>query len=395
VQKRATGGLAEIGETRQLVPDSPDSLAAATPVDRVASPANDVNSSSTRWKDVRILEVGDRSLFAETFPQNTLQLWTGLHKIPPAPGRRNFGLAEAVMLLRALRSKAYDLIVCYPPPDKPLGIRTLFRLLGRKGLAVLPALFRGVASEFLRLPTNTPIAVLDTEDCGLVERHNFPLLFRCRTYFKRELPPDHWKAFVKTAHPHVPTARVRRSRAFREGVEKMRPFALGISEAKLCMIGEAEHDKTVDVFFAGALENSAVRETGVSQIRLLASQGYTVDIAGTDLSQEEYFARCSRAWLTWSPEGYGWDCFRHYEAAACRSVPIISQATIHRYEPLRHGVHCYYYDVEGDDLRTVIVNALADRRRLAMLACNARDHVLRHHTHLKLCEYVLETVLGG
>ena len=376
------------------MPDSRESLAGASPGERAASPPNNIDTSFARWKDVRILEIGDRSLFAETLPQNTLLLWTGLHKIPAAPGRMNFGPSQAFMLMRALRNGSYDLIVCYPPPDNPLGIGTLFRLLGRKGPALLPALFRGCVPEFLRLPTNTPIAVLDTEDWTLVERHNFHLLYRCRAYFKRELPPDHWKAFVKTAHPHVPTARVRRNRALREGVSKMRPLALGISETKLSMIGDAKRDKTVDVFFAGALENSTVRETGVSQLKCLQDQGYRVDIAGSGLSQEEYFARCSRAWLTWSPEGYGWDCFRHYEAAACESVPVISQTTIHRHEPMRHGVHCFYYDVEGDDLQNVIVNALADKQRLAAIACNARDHVLRHHTHSKLCEYILESVLG-
>jgi hypothetical protein len=350
---------------------------------------------ATHWKDIRILEVGDRSLFAETLPHNTLLLWTGLHKIPTTPGRRNFGPAEVLTLMRALRRGEFDLVVCYPPPDSPLGLRTLFRLLGRRGPALLAALFRGCATEFLRLPTNTPLAVLDTEDCALVERHNFGLLYRCQTYFKRELPPDPWKAFVKTAHPHVPTARVRRSRALQEGVAKMRPLSLGISEARLRMIGEPKAEKSSDVFFAGAIGNSHIRETGVRQLELLQNLGYKIDLAGTDLGQREYFERCSRAWLTWSPEGYGWDCFRHYEAAACGSVPVISRATIHCHAPLRHGEHCFYYDVEGDSLQSVIRDALADRPGLNAMACAAREHVIRHHTHAKLCEYILETVLGG
>ena len=347
-----------------------------------------------RWQRLKILEIGDRSLFADNFPENTLQLWTGARKIAAGPHRRNFGPGESIMLLRALRDARFDLIVCYPPLDDPLSLRSLFRLLGRAGPRFPSALFRGCAVKFLRAGTATPLVVLDTEDSAPVERHNFFLLPLCRIYYKRELPPDHWKVFVKTAHPHIPTARVRRSRRLRDAVAKMRPLSLGISEEKVRLTQGLDPEKTTDIFFAGALSNSHVRSQGLRQLERLREQGCRVDIAGTDLPQAEYFARCARAWLTWSPEGYGWDCFRHYEAGACGSVPVISQPTIFRHEPLREGVHCFYYDTEGDGLETVVRKALSDKEQLATMARAAREHVLRHHTQRRLCEYVLDTSLG-
>lgn len=346
------------------------------------------------WDDVRILEVGDRALFAGAFPRNTTLFWTGVRPIAAGPGRRNFGFGAVGTLLRAVRGGEFDVIVCYPPLDDPFGTRFLMRLLGRYFVFFPPALLRGCGVLFLRLGAKTPLAVLDTEDGSSVERHNFWLFSRCRAYFKRELPPDVGKVFVKTAHPHVPTARVRRGRFFQEAVGKLRPLSLGVGDEKARRMAALGGEKTADVFFAGALGNSTIRTRGAERLRALGGRGVRVDLAGADLTPDEYAARCAGAWLTWSPEGLGWDCFRHYEAAACGSVPLISQPTIFRCRPLQHGVHCFYYDVEGDGLERAIVEALGDKGRLAEMARAAREFVLRHHTHRALCEYVLEVTLN-
>ena len=71
-------------------------------------------------------------------------------------------------------------------------------------------------SQMLRLPIHAPIAVLDTEDYpGHQNRPPF-LLSRCRLYFKRELPPDHWRLFMGTAHPNLPSRRFRQQPRYRE-----------------------------------------------------------------------------------------------------------------------------------------------------------------------------------
>ncbi len=346
-----------------------------------------------RLDELRILEIGDRSLFSCTFPDNTLLLWTGIRKIPSAPGRRNFSIGTAWLLLKALRKGSFDLIICYPPLYNPLGLSWNMRLIGRYLLLFPSHLFRSCGVLFLRLTTKTPIAALDTEDTIAVNRHNFFLFPKCRVYFKRELPTDFWKVFYKTAHPNLPTARFRQSRFHRQCIDKLRPISLGISEEKVQQIAELSPAKSFDVFFAGKLTTSHLRALGAEQLLALRAEGYTIDLAEPDLSQAEYFARCARAWLTWSPEGYGWDCFRHYEAAVCGSVPVINNPTIYRYEPLLNGIHCIYYDVEGDGLKRAIVQALSDKRRLATMAQAARDHVLSHHTHRRLCEHIIETAL--
>ncbi|MDQ4061212.1 MAG: glycosyltransferase [Pseudomonadota bacterium] len=364
------------------------------PANHVPAAEPSPRQATARFGEIRVLEIGDRWLFAEAMPANTLLLWTGIRPLPATEGRMNFGLRAARLLLAALRRGGFDLIVCHVPNYHPLGWRWIGRLISLYVILFPLHVLRTSGVLFLKLPTRTPIAVVDTEDHTAVNRHNFFLFPKCRAFFKRELPADHWKVFLKTAHPNLPTPRLRRRRFYREAVEKLRPISLGISEAKLARVPAAAEEKTVDVFFAGSTANSLVRARGMEQLLALRREGYVVDIADAKMTLEEYFARCARAWLTWSPEGYGWECFRHYEAAACRSVPVINQPSIYRYRPLLNGVHCVHYDVEEDGLRKAVIEALQDKPRLAAMAEAAREHVLRHHAQRRLCDYILETSLG-
>jgi len=149
-------------------------------------------------------------------------------------------------------------------------------------------------------------------------------------------------------------------------------------------------DKDIDVFFAGAV-NSIPRARGLDTLRALARDGYRVDIHPGGLSKRDYLDRCARSWLTLSPEGYGWECFRHYEASLCRSVPVLSPPGILRHQPLISGQHAIYYAAEGDGLRDAIVAALADKETLQRMAAAAREHVLRHHTHACIVAHIVET----
>jgi Glycosyl transferases group 1 len=71
------------------------------------------------------------------------------------------------------------------------------------------------------------------------------------------------------------------------------------------------------------------------------------------------------------------------------SVPVINFPTIQRFAPLIHGVHCFYYAVEGDDLFQIIRAALTAKYRLKEMAAAAREHVLTHHTPNRVGDYIL------
>jgi hypothetical protein len=71
----------------------------------------------------------------------------------------------------------------------------------------------------------------------------------------------------------------------------------------------------------------------------------------------------------------------------------MNQPGIFRYRPLLERVHAVYYPVEGNGLRDALDSALADKPTLAAMAAAARAHVLAHHTHARVVEYILDTAL--
>jgi hypothetical protein len=111
------------------------------------------------------------------------------------------------------------------------------------------------------------------------------------------------------------------------------------------------------------------------------------------LEYQEYLQRLAQAWLVWSPEGYGWDCYRHYEAAFAGSVPVINTPDPHRVRPYEDGTECFYYQPENDGLQQVIVEALNDKMRLRAMAERARIRVLTRYTRQALVASMQTVIL--
>jgi hypothetical protein len=341
---------------------------------------------------LRIVEIGTPHM-AAAFPEQT-------RSFAPRPVARDSGLTKLSVpklatINRALRAPDLSLIVTAPtqlsPWQSTLFMRALF---DRRAWLGYPRFGPVLAPHLLRLPLNAPIAVIDTSDFPYINRADLFLLSRCRFYFKRELPPDRWRLFTKTAHGELPTRRFRRQSRLRHLIDKIRPISLGLP-AVAQYLPQTELDKTADVFVSvGGDDTSTVRNAGLSELIALRERGLRIDIAEGRLPREEFYRRCAQASIVWSPEGLGWDCFRHYEALACTSVPLINQPIIERHRPLLDGVHALYYDPEPGRLTAAIETALADKDRLQGIARAGKAHVLAHHTMTAIARYVVETTLG-
>jgi glycosyltransferase involved in cell wall biosynthesis len=346
---------------------------------------------------MRIIEIGGRPYFKSVFPDETIHFSTShtAGKHDPAGGHYALSLRTLPVLHRTLREPA-DLIVCQATFFSPWHWQCLVRaLFDRRALRGNIPLLRAWGPQLLRFPLRAPLAVLDLQDSPIIHRSNFFLLDRCRFYFKRELPTDHWRLLITSGHASLPTPRLRRNARYIELLKKVRPISLGLPRGVVDQLPTPTQDKTADIFFAGRVQGSTIRERGMKEILALREQGVRVDIPDQPLSRSEFYARYARSWLVWSPEGYGWQCFRHYEAPGCGSVPVINQPTIERSRPLRHGEHAIFYDVEAGGLTRAIVTALADKAWLADMARAGRAHVLACHTPRAIAEDVIATVLGN
>lgn len=122
-------------------------------------------------------------------------------------------------------------------------------------------------------------------------------------------------------------------------------------------------EKDIDVFF-GARQNSGPRERVFPELRALARDGYRVHIQKERCQLPEYFDLLARSYLVLSPEGHGYQCFRHYEAMLAGSVPLINEATSPPLNGLLGGFNCLFYpDVDGGLAQTASA-ALSDRAAL-------------------------------
>jgi len=372
--------------------DADTGTSAVAPMDCAAEDS----AEAGEWGSApKIIEIGPVPFMWHAFPATTefYSSWHGETTSAPEQERHIISLAALPRLARRLTDASIDLIVVHAPPFRPWSGRALARALFRRGAFTgrLPV-FRSFGAELLRLPVAAPIVILDLEDATTIARSNLFLLDKAVLYFKRELPIDHWQVFAGTAHWRVPTPRFRAQHRNRGRIGKLRPISLGLSfEVSQRDFSTPGGEKTIDVFFAGRLQNSStVRARGFVELVALQRQGYAIDISDTALPLEEYLERCRHAHLVWSPDGFGWQCFRTYEAALCGAVPLCSRPGIERYRPLIEGIHALYYDVEPGELTRTVTSALADRERLRAMGIAAHEHVQAFHTPAAIARHIVD-----
>ena len=344
----------------------------------------------------RILEIGEHCLIGRGLPSATDYVCTSLNSLPPdLPDGLN--RLEPLAALRALRRSAYGLIVAHAPAFAATRASMLRFAVRKPRERGLPLFLR--ANLAWLIPAHIPVVMLDLEDAPIVYSSNLPLLDRALLYFKRELPADRARAFLQTKAPALPDFAMRTSELLAARIGKLRPISSGLSDGVMAAAPRQPAQKTVDVFFAGRVAgSSSLRQSGARELIGLTNRGVTVDFVTERLDLADFLRRAAAARLVWSPEGYAHECFRHYEAAAAWSVPVINTPGIERLRPLLHGIHAIYYGVESGGLTRAIVSALRRPERLLVMGRSARRHALRYHSHAALAEYILgetEVTLGG
>src|SRR4029079_3368923 len=145
-----------------------------------------------------------------------------------------------------------------------VGTGLLLRLLlNRHGVQRASTFVRSLGDRMLRFGARAPVILFDPSDAPFVPRHVLWLWKRADRIYKRELPLDRWRLFMRTAHPDVPTRRFRMRPRYRAILNKVAPMSLGLTLNAETALPLDPIEKTTDVFFAGASRgNSYLRETG-------------------------------------------------------------------------------------------------------------------------------------
>lgn len=343
----------------------------------------------------RILELADRPTFKRLLAEQTTYFFTGRGDSPaqrPRTGRTLFRAKadEAgrltwralLKLRRALRQGNYDLLalgaIQKPNWSKQRSwLSNVAHLIGTA--ARKPRLFAiYLAADARRC------LVIDRRDEPTIADDNFWLLRRCALCFKRELPQNHWNVLLHATARDTDIGHLEKQRVARQAIARLRPLPLPVFIAPESFREISE--KTADVFYAGGESSATLRASGLRALERLRARGYAVDLAER-LPHEEFLGRCARAWLVWSPEGQGWQCWRHFEAVLMGSVPVINYRAINCYKPFIDREHCFYYAPEDDGLERTIAAALSDKPRLRDMAAAAQEHLRRFYSREAMIEY--------
>jgi len=353
------------------------------PMDLTSSPESEVLPP---W-----VEVGNFVLVARVFPKECAWYWLGKQRPGPMSAwQRRLTLPGVGELRRHLAAPTTRAVFVHVPirPRRPLDPGIPRMLHGDFGYFA----FREVLAD-----PGLPVVGLDFNDETELSPTALRFLERASCFFKRELPTD-----LARLLPQRASAAERRS--LERNAFKLRPVSLGLSADRIADLPGAGRPKRHDLFFSGDM-SLRLRRLEAPLLDTLKGQGVRVVRPTERLPRPEFLALCAESHLVWSPEGAGWDCFRHYEAAAAGSVPVMNAPPIRLHQALVHGRHALYYqsahgspgappdsfpEVRHGFVETVM-RALEDRARLEEMGREARDFVLRHHTHEAIVRHLLET----
>ncbi len=343
---------------------------------------------------MRILEIGECRYVSRYAP--AISDFYSIFKTASSGERLTF--RQLLVLRKRLKAAHYDLVVYH--------ITAKVMAPWHRNRPWWRILVDVIASTFLRFHkmgwhyfhwilcgVSTPLAIIDTQDVPRLSKTESRWLDRSRFWFMRELPPNHLNLFLNMDSRCGDVTNIYRQPILRRNFDKIEAFGLGFNPDKTLHLQKREPgEKIYDVFYAGANHTSTVRQRGMEELRSLQAAGYRVYIPETRLSQDDFFQACAQSWLIWSPEGQGWDCYRHYEALMAHSVPLINLPTIEHLHPFRQGEYCLYYRPESGGLSEAVESALKDRDTLVKIAEQGRAYILQHHTRSQLVRHVLRKV---
>ena len=338
-----------------------------------------------------LIEIGNFVLIARVFPERCAWYWMGKQRPGPVAGyQRRLTLPNVLDLRRKLQADSTRFAFVHVPirPKRTFDQGITRMLCGDFGLLA----FREALSM-----KQCPVIGLDFNDATELSDTAVKILERSLCFFKRELPTD-----IRRLLPRNATDA--QQKTVEQNAHKLMPISLGLCSGRISNLPQQPEIKKYDLFFSGDT-SSEVRRGEIQLLEKLKALGVKVYQPESRLTQQEFLKKCAQSYLVWSPEGAGWDCFRHYEAAAAGSVPVMNTPPMTCYQPLRHRQHALYYLSEirnkgasgplfasiSDGFLTTVTKALEERQLLESMGAAAREFVLRHHTHVAIVNHILDT----
>ncbi|MBD3308030.1 hypothetical protein GF339_16430 [candidate division KSB3 bacterium] len=230
-----------------------------------------------------------------------------------------------------------------------------------------------------------PVVVVDLNDIPYLKPGMVEVLQECKLYFKREVPYNRFGIY------HSFRSAKYRTQETLALLKKIRHIPLGILDSTFDELSQMRTpSQDIDVFWVGQM-SSTIRVKVSQYLRELASQNrWKIVIPQERLSFEEYCRMVARSKITVSVEGDGWDCFRHYEAVALGSLPLINTPTVDAawWHKMPKDI---YFDNDFSNF-TDRIQQLLDDEALRKACLQKMETVIKHHmVWSKIIQYIVNT----
>ncbi|PID60301.1 hypothetical protein CSB45_00510 [candidate division KSB3 bacterium] len=249
---------------------------------------------------------------------------------------------------------------------------------------------RAIPFSFKELKRFAPLTAIDLSDPFFLTQKDQKILQASSLYFKRELPFDRFFLYYQNR----PAPWSLRRKELLPVLDKVYGIPLGIEDTKYRQLKEQRvATQEIDVLFAGEITNT-LRRTGLNLLQTWAAESSWNIVTKSSLSFQDYCDTIARSKITISIAGGGWDCFRHYEAPALGSLPLLNRPTIDAvwWHSMPKEI---FFENTFENFRERIERLLEDDA-LRQRCFNILEHQIEEHMlHSKIIEYIIQTSLDS
>jgi len=212
-----------------------------------------------------------------------------------------------------------------------------------------------------------PTIIIDMGDSTTLEPREAPLLTSGRLFFKREIPYDRYRLFPGTGIPSAQDM---------ELVNKnLRQIPLGVDDDRYNFLRSLRQPvQDFDIFWAGG-STSSLRDEAAKRLPEIATRrGWNVCMPKGKISFAEFSSLMARSKITLSIAGRGWDCYRHSEAIAAGSAPLMNRPTVEApaFEDLPAELFFENNFVDFEDKIAGLLAMTPERRSQIVSICDER-----------------------
>jgi len=266
-------------------------------------------------------------------------------------------------------------------------LRTL-RLRGLAGTQAHLNYLRAMPFSLTEINRLAPVVVIDWTDSPMLTPNDQRVLRDCSLYFKRELPFDRLFLYYQDR----PAPWTTRRKELLPLLEKVQNIPLGIEDDKYAALKQQRTAlQDIDVLFLGEITNT-LRRTGMERLQELASTRRWNIVITQNVPFDEYCRMIARSKVTISIAGGGWDCFRHYEAVALGSIPLINRPTIDAvwWHSMPEAI---FFENTFSNFFTRIEHLLHDDCLRATSLATLEQHIEQHALHSQMIEHIISITM--